>query len=550
MLRMRTANIRLCFAAFFAAHSLSGEAIAADVPATPADYQAKLSSLKAGDVLKLAAGDYTSGMNIVGMNGSAGMPIVIQGPASGAPARFVGKSGKNTIDIKNSSHVTIQNLVLDGQDISGIDAIKAGGQASDFAHHITIEGCTITKHSGGGSSQQTVGVSTKIVTWDWIVRGNLIDGAGTGMYFGNSDGSRAFIGGVIEGNLFRDTLGYNMQIKHQTDRGQSAVPQVPTDDRVTVVRHNVFIKSNNPSPDGARPNLLVDGPPASGPGSKDWVEIYGNFFFHNDDDALFQGNGRLHIHDNVFVDSKHPAIRLTNHSGKTVIDAWVYNNTIFDTATGISVSSAPSGNSLIFGNAIFSAQPLAGSTTGQKDNVTDSVANAGNYVVAPSKSLGQMDFYPKTGSALKAAAMDYSGVQTDTDYDLDFNGTQKNFSYRGAYQGEGTNPGWALADDFKSGTGTAGNPGTGGTGGGSGGSGGSAGGSAGQGAAVGLGGASGSGASTGSGGSAGTPSSASGDDGGCGCRTGRGGQGGHRGAWALLLIGMAAAFGRWRRANG
>ena len=537
---MLTRGFLLCFA-------IPSAAAAADVPATPADYQAKLGGLQAGDVLKLAAGDYLSGMNIVGMNGAAGMPIVIQGPATGAPARFVGKSGKNTIDIKNSSFITIQNLLLDGQDISGIDAIKAGGQASDFAHHITIEGCTITKHAGGGSSQQTVGVSTKIVTWDWIVRGNLIDGAGTGMYFGNSDGSRAFIGGVIEGNLFRDTLGYNMQIKHQTDRGQGAVPQVPTDDRVTVIRHNVFIKSNNPSPDGARPNLLVDGPPNSGPGSKDWVEIYGNFFFHNDDDALFQGNGRLHIHDNVFVDSKQPAIRLTNHSGKTVIDAWVYNNTIFDTASGISVSSAPSGSSLIFGNAIFSAQPLSGSTSGQKDNVTDSVANAGNYVVAPSKTLGAMDFFPKSGSALKGAALDVSGVQGDADYDVDFNGTKKDFTYRGAYHGEGTNPGWALADDFKAGVGAAGNPGSGGsgaTGGASGGSGGSGGGTAGQGAAVGTGGAAGSGAGAGSGGSSASPGGGGSDDGGCGCRAVDRTAGG---PWWLLLAGLVPLLRRRRR---
>ena len=128
------------------------------------------------------------------------------------------------------------------------------------------------------------------------------------MYFGNSDGTRAFIGGLVEGNLFRDTLGYNMQIKHQVDRGQADVSQVPTDKRVTIVRHNVFIKSNNPSPSGARPNLLIDGPPDSGPGSDDHVEIYGNFFLHNDDDALFQGNGRLHIHDNIFVDSKKAAV--------------------------------------------------------------------------------------------------------------------------------------------------------------------------------------------------------------------------------------------------
>jgi hypothetical protein len=249
--------------------AISGTARAADVPADPSDYQSKLGSLAPGDTLKLAAGDYADGMNLFDMNGHDGAPIVIEGPASGAPARFLGKSGKNTIDIRDSSYLVIKHLLLDGQDIAGIDAIKAGGQATNWAHNITIENCTITGHDGGETSQQTVGISTKIVAWDWVIRGNVIDGAGTGAYLGNSDGTRAFIGGLIEGNLFRKTLGYNMQVKHQLHRQQADVPAVPTDDRVTIIRHNVFIKQDLPSPDGARPNLLADGFPDSGPGSQD-----------------------------------------------------------------------------------------------------------------------------------------------------------------------------------------------------------------------------------------------------------------------------------------
>lgn len=488
---------------------------AADVPADPSTYQGLVATLSPGDTLKLAAGDYSEGLNLFDLSGDAQNPIVISGPASGAPAVFLGKSGKNTIDIRDASYLVIENLTLDGQDIAGIDAIKAGGPASSFAHHITIQNCTITGHDGGGTSQQTVGISTKIVAWDWIVRGNVIDGAGTGAYFGNSDGTRAFIGGLIEGNLFRDTLGYNMQIKHQLDRGQADVPSVPTDPRVTVIRHNVFLKSNNPSPDGARPNVLVDGPPDSGPGSQDQVEIYGNLFVHNDDDALFQGNGRLHIHDNVFVDSLNPAVRLTNHSGKSVIDAFVYDNTIYDTATGIAFSSAPSGQSLVAGNAIFSPTPLSGTMPNQADNVTDSVANAGNYVVMPSKLLGTMDFYPKSGSALSGSTVDLSAVSGDQDYDRDFNGTQKTFAYRGAYEGEGTNPGWPLSDAKKplDGSSSGGSGGGAGTGGGASGGapagGGSGGGAAGSGAA---------GGAAGNAGAAGKSPSGGGDDGGCGCR--------------------------------
>jgi hypothetical protein len=43
-------------------------------------------------------------------------------------------------------------------------------------------------------------------------------GAGTGMYFGNSDGNHPFWGGLIENNLIMNTIGYNLQIKHQNPR--------------------------------------------------------------------------------------------------------------------------------------------------------------------------------------------------------------------------------------------------------------------------------------------------------------------------------------------
>ncbi len=511
---MRYALVGAVVAGLFA----SVTARAADVPADPTNFQAKFATLKPGDTLKLAAGDYDGGLSIHGVSGAPGKPITIEGPASGAPARMLARSCCNTIDLQDAAYIVIKDITFDGQDIAGVDAVKANGTAGHWTHDITVEGCTITRHDGGGTDQQTVGINTKIVSWNWVIKGNIIDGAGTGMYLGNSDGTEAFIGGLIEGNLYRHTLGYNMEIKQQVDRQQNDVPQVPTDVRTTIIRNNVFLKENNPSPDGARPNLLVDGFPDSGPGSQDHYEIYGNFFFHNDDDALLQATGRVHVHDNIFVDSKHQAIHFMNHAGKTVIDAIAYNNTIYGTAQGISFGAAPSGVSLVAANAIFSPSPLGGTITNEHDDISDSVANAGNYVVNPGLALGQMDFYPKTGSALHGAAIDLSSVNSDTDYDRDFNGTQKDFTYRGAYQGEGTNPGWKPQDGLKSGGGSAG---TGGAGTGGAGTGGGAGTSSGG---TSAGGASAGGASSGgSGGAAGgagaSSGASSGDKGGCGCRT-------------------------------
>ena len=518
---------------------------AEDVTAGPGDYRDLFDTLSPGDRLVLVSGDYTDGLRITGVHGDAGAPISIVGPADGPRARFLSRPCCNTIDIQDSSYITIQNLHFDGQDMAGIDAIKAGGNSSNYAHHITIEGCLIEHHDGGQTSQQTVGISTKIVAWDWVVRGNTIDGAGTGMYFGNSDGTAAFIGGVIEHNIFKSTLGYNMQIKHQLARETAG--GAPTEERSTLIRHNVFIKENNPSPSGARPNLLVGGFPDSGPGSGDRYQIYGNlFYFNGDNEAHLQATGRVHVHDNVFVDGSAAAIYFANHQGKQVIDAIAYNNTIYATRVGIQ-SAAPTGVDFITANAIFADTAYGGSASGQVDTV-DTVANAGNYFANPSTTLGTMDFYPSATGALVGAIYDLSAVEADSAHDVDFNGTAKDFTFRGAYQGGAQNDGWALGATIKDALNNGG-PGSDGPGRDSGG---------GEGADAGMdtpGGDSSTGAPDGM-----TPASAAGgsdagamidglsssDDGGCGCRTVRGTGDGSQGVSLALLLG-ALSFSRQLR---
>ena len=67
-----------------------------------------------------------------------------------------------------------------------------------------------------------------------------------------------------------------MQIKHQYSR--PAVPVCRPDLRTTIIRNNVFIKDDQLSPDGDRPNLMLGGFPTSGAGSSDLYQVYGNFF--------------------------------------------------------------------------------------------------------------------------------------------------------------------------------------------------------------------------------------------------------------------------------
>lgn len=155
------------------------------------------------------------------------------------------------------------------------------------------------------------------------------------MYLGNSKGDMPFIGGLIEHNLVINSLGYNVQIKHQFAHRYPRLRDMPTGDRVTTIRHNVFSKSGNSAVGRyARPNLLVGAFPDTGAGSGDRYEIYGNFFYQNPTEALFQGEGNLSFHHNVLVNTAGDAIAIQPHKGR-VRAVRVFNNTIVASGRGI-----------------------------------------------------------------------------------------------------------------------------------------------------------------------------------------------------------------------
>jgi hypothetical protein len=427
---------------FVMAGLLTHTAEAKTLTAGPSDYRQKLGQLAAGDTLELSSGRYTQGLSISNKNGDAQNWITIRGPQSGAAAIFIARSGHNTIELTNSSYVSIETLTVDAQHKAGLFGVSAKGSSNNTVHHIRIEGCTFINHDG---SQQTVAISTKTPTWGWQIRRNIIRDAGTGLYLGNSNGNEPFIGGVIEENLIVDPLGYCMQIKWQKPRPSH--PGIPTGISKTIIRNNVFIKNNKPGPDGNRPNLLVGGYPQSGAGKDDLTHIYGNFIFNNPYDSLIQASGRVVIHDNVLVGAKGTAITLRNHD-LPLSYARVYNNTIYGGSRGISLSGSPS-TSQVVGNLIFAGTGISGTIADKRDNLVAQVNQAASYVVAPSLTLGQMDFYPLAGKC-EGSAIDMSAMKSDPAYDRDFNGASKaGFTFRGAYAGATTNPGWALSEAIK-----------------------------------------------------------------------------------------------------
>ena len=281
---------------------------ATDYTGTSDSYLERLRQLQAGDRLLLQPGQYRDGLTIHGLQGTDGAQITIQGPASGAPAVFLGRENANTVSIKDSAYVVIRNLVLDGQNLP-VDAVKAEGPSS-WAHHIVLEHLFIVNH---GNDQQIVGINTQSPAWNWVIRHNVILGAGTGIYLGSSDGRQPFVHGIIEHNLILDTIGYNLQIKHQKLR--PSIAELPIADGETIIRGNIFMKGNRSSSDRmARPNVLVGHFPASGPGMEDRYLIEGNIFLGNPGESLFQGEGNITLLRNLFINPYGNGIAIQPHN--------------------------------------------------------------------------------------------------------------------------------------------------------------------------------------------------------------------------------------------
>jgi hypothetical protein len=412
----------------------NGAAPLRTIQANPSNYKSLIAGLLPGDRLQLAAGTYTQGLNLWYKNGEPGKCIVIEGPASGSPAVFTGSDSWNIVSFSDSSYIAVRNLSLDGQNKAG-DGVKAEA-GSAYAHHILIEGLSFKNFN---PHLERVGISTKCPAWNWVIRRNTITSTGIGMYLGNSTGEFEFVNGLIEHNLVYNTLGYNVQIKHQISRTTSVgVPSSGT----TIIRHNVFGKeSGSLSGNDARPNLLVGHWPVSGPGSSDIYQIYGNVFYQNPYESLFQGEGNLAFHDNLLVNRTGGAIRIQphNHVPRRIE---IFNNTVLATGTGIYITGADTTYpQRVVGNAVFAATPLSGGQ--QSNNVTGAYAAASTYLNNPMAALGS-GLYPKTGQ-LQGTAIDYSPFTGLLDWDRDFNSRPRVATYRGAYSGDGVNPGWTPA---------------------------------------------------------------------------------------------------------
>ena len=330
---------------------LAGTATATDYRANAQDYRDYLHRLQPDDGLLLAPGDYLQGLPLRDLSGRAGHPIVIEAAEPDAPPRFLARPGANTVSLVDVRHLVLRNLELDGRN-QPVDAVKAEGH-SRYADFITLDHLFIHDHA---ASQQNVGISTKCPAFGWVIRGNRIERVGTGLYLGDSDGSDPFVGGVIEANRVSHTLGYNLQIKHQTGR-----PADHTDRHDTLIRYNVFSKQDALPGPRARPNVLLGHFPLTGAGSEDRYRVYGNLFLHNPSEALLQAEGRVALYDNVFINGDGDAIHIQPHND-VPRDMMIFSNTVLASGTGIQVRRAAGTayRQRLIANVVAAATPLQG----------------------------------------------------------------------------------------------------------------------------------------------------------------------------------------------
>lgn len=328
----------------------SGSVLAADYHAGPEDYREKIQYLQPGDRLLLEPGAYRHGLSLHNLAGRVDQPIAIEAANLLARPRFIATFGKNTVSLVNVRYLVVSHLELDGRN-ANVDAIKAEGH-SRFADYITLQHLYIYNYA---ASQQNVGISTKCPALGWVVRHNHIERVGTGMYFGDSDGSDPFVGGLIEGNYISRTLGYNLQIKHQKSRDSAILAS-----HDTVIRGNVFSKQGALPGPYARPNVLLGHFPLTGAGSQDRYLVYDNLFLSNPSEALFQAEGRVALYNNVLINESGDAIRIQPHND-VPRDMSVFSNTVVASGVAIEIrrSSASSFKQFVEANII------AANTAGQ-----------------------------------------------------------------------------------------------------------------------------------------------------------------------------------------
>jgi hypothetical protein len=126
---------------------------------------------------------------------------------------------------------------------------------------------------------------------------------------------------------------------------------------------------------------------------------------------------------------------------------------VYTSGPGIRFDNAALDGDAVVGNLVFASDPISGPISRLADNITGKMERAPDYVRMPSFDASKADFYPLSGMC-QGGPIDMTMFQANLDSGLDFNGVPKNEAkgavlFRGAYAGDGRNPGWILDAGLK-----------------------------------------------------------------------------------------------------
>jgi len=142
----------------FTTRALPPAAAPANKSANPANIVAQLAALNAGDVLQLADGEYANLNLFLSRSGTAASPIVIRGASR---AGVVIRDVDTCLQVRNASHVVLENLTLQG---SGVNSGTAASSRGVLFHDGNAGQTNITLRD-----LDIVGVDMGIVAYDTIL---------------------------------------------------------------------------------------------------------------------------------------------------------------------------------------------------------------------------------------------------------------------------------------------------------------------------------------------------------------------------------------------
>jgi hypothetical protein len=153
----------------------------------------------------------------------------------------------------------------------------------------------------------------------------------------------------------------------------------------------------------ARPNLLLGHWPLEGPGQDDRYVVYGNVFFQNPTERLFQAEGNVVAYNNLFVNLFGEAVSFQAHNDQPR-RIWFVHNTVLGLGPALRLSGADERfEQLLDGNAIFAELPETSTLPGE--NRVLSLDRAEEVLRNPFAAIpDSLDLAPVDGTLDRASA--------------------------------------------------------------------------------------------------------------------------------------------------